>query len=172
MKFKPENKGDYTMRKITVLSICVVLVFSLSFASSTMASDEDDVLKVATNFTKAFSTLDYDLMASLHSESTEISKFTPSASGAFLTQGWETISKDWKSTFDVPAGTYVATSHNQQATMLGNGLAVTTQYMILVVTDPTTGVQTTNLMRQTLVLQKIGGKWLIVHEHASILPTE
>lgn len=155
------------MKKLTVLSICFALVVCVSFTSSAIASDEEEVLKVATNFTKAFSTLDYDLMVSLHSKSTKISSFSPSASGAFLTQGW-----DWKPTFDVPAGTFAVTSHNQQATMLGNDVAVTTQYMIIVYTDPATKEQTINFIRQTLVLQKMGGKWLIVHEHASMLPVE
>jgi hypothetical protein len=49
---------------------------------------------------------------------------------------------------------------------------VTTQYMIAINTDPKTKEQSVSQFRQTLVLQKIGGKWLIVHEHSSDLPTK
>jgi hypothetical protein len=164
------------MRKKTIYGLLIIstLVFCLSVApSATAASDEEEVLQVATNFAKAFSTFDFGLMSSLHWKSPNLSKFAPGTAGAFLVQGWEVIGGDWKTTFEEgPPGMYMFSTRNQQATMLGKDVAVTTQYMILAYTDPNTKEQSISQIRQTLVVQKIGGKWLIVHEHASYFPTE
>ena len=163
------------MRKKTIygLLITVILAFCLCVApSANAASAEEEVLQVATNFTKAFSTSDLELMSSLHWKSPNMSKFFPGISGAFLLQGWETIGKDWKTTLEEPPGTYMLSPRNQQATVLGKDVAVATQYLIYVFSDPTTKEQTVSQFRQTLVVQKIGGEWLIVHEHTSDLPVE
>ncbi len=155
------------------LLITVTLVFCLCVApSANAASDEEEVLQVATNFAKAFSTSNFDLMSSLHWKSPNMSKFFPGKEGAFLLQGWETIGRDWKTNLEYPPGTYMLSPRNQQATMLGKDVAVATQYLIYIYSDPTTKGQTVSQFRQTLVVQKIGGKWLIAHEHTSVLPIE
>jgi ketosteroid isomerase-like protein len=163
------------MRKKSIygLLIIVTLLFCLCVAPSTnAASAEEEVLQVATNFTEAFSNSDFKLMSSLHWKSPNISKFFPGKEGAFLLQGWEAIGRDWKTTLEYPPGTYMLSPRNQQATMLGKDVAVATQYLIYIYSDPTTKEQTVSQFRQTLVVQKIGGKWLIVHEHSSVLPIE
>ena len=155
------------------LLIIVTLVFCLSVApSANAASAEEEVLQVATNFTKAFSTSDFELMSSLHWQSPNLSKFAPGTDGAFLMQGWEAIGRGWKTGLENSPGTYVLSPHHQQATILGKDVAVTTQYVIVTFTDPNTKEQSISQVRLTLVVQKIGGKWLIVHEHASYFPTE
>jgi len=161
------------IKTIFSLLFCLALAFCfLVTPSESAASDEEEALQVATNFTKAFNTSDFELMASLHWQSPNLSKYTPSKEGAFLTQGWDAIGGEWKTLFKDPAGTYTFSTHNQQAVMLGKDVAVTTQYMIAINTDPKTKEQSVSQFRQTLVLQKIGGKWLIVHEHSSDLPTK
>lgn len=154
------------MRKLTVLLVCVVLVFVLSFTSSARASDEEDVLQVMENWFTAFNTSDGELMSSLYWNSTKASKFGPNKDVAFLSQGWQ------KWTFDVPAGTNMNTNHHPQVTLLGKDVALFTNYNTSVYTDPETKVQTISQVRGTFVLLKEGGKWMIVHEHSSILPTE
>jgi ketosteroid isomerase-like protein len=62
--------------------------------------------------------------------------------------------------------------HHVQATMLGDDVAVTTAYANDIYIDPETGEETIGHIRQTMVLQKTGGKWKIVHHHASMQPTE
>ena len=163
------------MSKKTIygLLIIVTLVFCLSLApSANAASAEEEVLQVATNFTKAFSTSDFELMSSLHWQSPNLSKFAPGTAGAFLAQGWEAIGRDWKTGLEDPPGTHMLSPRNQQATMLGKDVAVATQYLIYVYSDPNTKEESVSQIRLTLVVQKIGGKWLIVHEHASYFPTE
>ena len=164
------------MKRHTVLLFSLVLVFCLSVAPSVMAaSAEDEVLQVASNFAKAFSTSDFELMSSLHWHSPKLIKFTPSKSGAFLLQGWDAVAEDWKQgTFNAayPKGTFGMSNHNPQVTMLGDNIAVITLYQITISNPPASKEQTVEQHRQTLVVQKIDGKWLIVHEHVSMLPTQ
>jgi ketosteroid isomerase-like protein len=160
-------KGMFGFISIVTLALCLSLP-----QHATAASDEEEALQVATNFAKAFNNSDFALMASLHWQSPNLSKYTPSKEGAFITQGWDAIGGEWKTIFENPAGTFNLSTHNQQAVVLGKDVAVTIQYMIAIDTDPQTKVQSVSQFRQTLVLQKIGGRWLIIHEHASDLPTK
>ena len=160
------------MRKLTFLSICIALVFCLSFASSAVAaSDEEEVLQVPQKFITAMNTSNFDMMSSLWWHSDKTTSFNPS-SDPFLYDGWEIIGNGWKYISEMPPGSENVTIHHVQATMLGNNAAITTAYGYDVYTDPETKEETISLVRQTLVLQKIGGKWLIVHHHASMFPIE
>ena len=135
--------------------ITVILAFCLCVApSANAASAEEEVLQVATNFTKAFSTSDFELMSSLHWQSPNLSKFAPGTAGAFLTQGWEAIGRDWKTGLEDPPGTHMLSPRNQQATMLGKDVAVATQYLIYIYSDPTTKEQSVSQFRQTLSSRK------------------
>jgi len=162
------------MRTKTMFALVIVAIMALCLTVSqpAIASDEEDVLQVATNFAKAFSTSDYELMSSLFSHSQKTTEFTPFAEGAFLAQGWEGIGAGYKSVFVVPAGTYLIVPHNPQVTMLGKDAAVVTQYLIGTYTDPATKQQDVAQFRQTLAIQKIDGKWLIVHNNIALFPTE
>jgi len=137
-----------------------------------MASDEDEVLKVMENWFTAFNTNDSELMASLYMNSTKTSGFGPSKDGAFLSQGWEKIAAAWIFDPDEPAGTTMNTNHHPQVILLGKDVAIFTNYNTSVYTDPNTKEQSIYQVRGTFVLQKINGKWSIVHEHSSMLPTE
>jgi uncharacterized protein (TIGR02246 family) len=155
------------------LVLCILLVFSLSVTSSAKAaSAEEEVIQVATNWIKAFNNRDFELMSSLYWHSPKLSGFGPGKDMAFLDQGWESSEKSFKSMFALPEGTYMLTQYHPQATMLGDSAAVITQYFIGVVTDPNSKKQSVGQIRQTFVVQKMGGKWLIVHDHGSNFPVE
>lgn len=163
------------MRKLAILSIVFSLVcFLLITATSVAASDEDEIIEVMKNFSKAFNTSDSELMLSLHWKSPELSKFTPykTTIGAFLAQGWETIENDWISTLDQPVGTYNTTLNDPKITFHEGNFAAACGYLVMTINPPAVTEQTSNTLRQTLVLYKVGGKWQIVHEHTSILPAE
>jgi hypothetical protein len=155
------------------LLICIALVFSLSFAqpASAASADEEEVMKVVTNFNTALNTLDYNLMSSLWWHSPKVSSYEPSTGFPFLYQGWDEIGAYWKANL-APSDviTNVQTLHQPQVTMLTNDVAVTTTYANNVYTDPKTKEQTIDQLRQSLVVQKINGKWLIVFHHCSGLP--
>ena len=54
--------------------------------------------------------------------------------------------------------------------MLSDNVAIITSYNVCTVNPPAVKEQATYLVRGTFVVQKIGGKWLIVHEHSSLVP--
>jgi hypothetical protein len=72
-----------------------------------------------------------------------------------------------KSTFEYPIGTIILALHNPQVVMLDNNVAIVTGYENVIVNPPAIKEQSVSQVRQTLVVQKIDGKWLIVHHHAS-----
>lgn len=111
-------------------------------------------------------------MSSIHLHPPAISKYYPGKEGAFLSQGWEEFSMVWKSMLSDPPGTYVLLPRNQQVKMLGNVVAVVTQYFIYRYSNPTTKEQELNQYRNSFVLQKVKGKWLLVYEHTSLFPVE
>lgn len=155
------------------LLIAVTLAFCLYVTpSATAASAEEEVLQVMTDWIKAYNIMDLDLMSSLYSHSPKTSSFGPRIGYPFLFQGWEVIGKSWESDFKMPEGAVSISSHNTQVTMLGDNVAIITGYNNAIVNPPAMKEQTIYQVRQTFVVQKIRGKWLIVHEHASFFPLE
>jgi ketosteroid isomerase-like protein len=150
--------------------IAFILCLSLYEApSASAASAEEEVLQVENNWIKAFNTMDFGLMSSLYWRSSKTSSFPPNE---LLYQGWDHTSSMLKGNFQSPAGTLAWTLHNPQITMLPDNIAILTEYHILISTDPKTNAQTVDQLRVTRVMQKIDGKWLIVHDHGSGLPVK
>jgi ketosteroid isomerase-like protein len=153
-------------KSILGLLMCIAFVFSLSFVQFVNAATaEEEVLQVAINWAKAFNDRNFELMSSIHWHSPAISKFTPAKDGAFLTEGWESIGAGWKS-FGTISGSFSVSLHNPKVTMLGDSAGFITGYNIITDKDEV------GQCRITLVVQKISGKWLIVHEHSSNFPVE
>lgn len=155
------------------LLLCVTLAFCLALPpSATAASAEEEVLQVITNWDKAMNTADFDLMSSLYWHSAKMSEFAPAEGFPFLYQGWEALETWWKNYLGLPAGTFISTRHNIQVTILLDNVAIVTSYQNLVVNPPVMKEQTIIQGRNTTVVQKIRGKWLIVHGHGSVFPVE
>ena len=161
------------MKRHTILLFSLLLVLCLSAVPSVMAaSAEEEVLQVMTNWFKAFNTNNFELMSSLWWHSPKTSSFGPSKSGAFLGEGWDGMAEDLKSTYKQPIGTFANSLRHPQVMMLGDNVAIITGYNVAITNPPAVKEQTTALVRGTFVVQKINGKWLIVHEHSSVVPVE
>jgi uncharacterized protein (TIGR02246 family) len=163
------------MRKQIIYGVLlsVTLVFCLYVTpSANAASAEEEVLQVMTSWFKAFNTNNADLMTSLYWNSPKTTAFGPGADSALLGQGWDLNAEGWKSSFKQPIGTYVNSPSHIQATILTDNVAIITGYNTSTYNDPTTKAQTISQVRGTFIVQKIGGKWLIVHEHSSMLPVK
>ena len=155
------------------LLLCAALAFCLyATPSANAASAEEEVLQVMTNWFKAYNTNNADLMASLYWNSPKLTAFCPDLSSAFLIQGWELNAAGWKPIEKDPIGTYVNKPSHIQVTMLTENVAIITGYNTETYTEPTTKAQSIYHVRGTFVVQKIDGKWLIVHEHSSVLPVK
>jgi uncharacterized protein (TIGR02246 family) len=161
------------MKRHTILLFSLVLVLCLSAVpSATAASAEDEALQVMTNWFKAFNTNDYELMSSLWWRSPKTLRFGPGKSGTFLDEGWDVVAESWRSMFKQPPGSYANSMRHPQIMMLGDNVAIISLYNISITNPPAVKEQTTELVRGTFVVQKIGGKWLIVYEHSSLIPEE
>lgn len=156
-------------KTIFILAVIATLALCITVSQPAIASDEDDVLQVEKNFVKAISTGDYQLMSSLYWHSPKTSTFNPN-NDPFLSQGWEeSLAPGWKDSLSSEGNT-TAYAHNLQAFFLKDDVAVITVYENVIDINAITNEQTVNNFRFTRVVQKIDGKWLIVHDHASDLP--
>lgn len=162
------------MRTKTTFVLIIIAIMALCIAASqpAVASDEDDVLQVAENWAKAFNSGDFDAWSSLWWKSEKTTTFGPPKQMAFLSEGYDEIVGLLTAVFEYPKGTYTSSVHNPQATMLGSDVALLTLYQIFTINPPAVSVQAIEQHRITFVLQKMGGKWLIVHTHGSALPVE
>jgi hypothetical protein len=161
------------MRSKTMFLLAIIGVLALCLSMSQpaiAASDEEEVLQIVSNVAKAFNTADYELMSSLFWHSSKTSSFGPAPGYPFLYQGWESLETWWKGILGLPAGTFSSSFHNTQVTILDDNTAILTCYQTLVVNPPMVKEQTVFLIRGTFVVQKINGKWLVVHDHGSQLP--
>ena len=150
------------------LLTCIALALCLFvIPSANAASAEEEVLQVETNWIKAFNTMDFELMSSLYQNSPEITSFSPNS--PVLSQGYSTITNGLKEYFKSPVGTYSWTMDNVNVAMLTSDVAVITGTHVVIDRpegkEPMTG---THVFSR--ILQKIEGKWLIVHEHESHIP--
>ena len=160
-------------KNIVGLLTCVALALCLYITpSANAASAEEEVLQVLTNFVKAQNNNDTKLMSSIWWNSPKTSTYGPPKGLAFLTQGWDSIMMWFEDMNKYPAGTYLRTFHDPQVTVLEDNIAVITAYSVFTQNPPAVKEQTTGQERMTFVVQKIGGKWLIVHAHGSIFPIE
>lgn len=152
-----------------------ILVFCLPFtAPAAAATAEEEAIQVFADFTRAMNTADFELVASLYWHSTKTSQFLDAAGMPFLYEGWDAVENNLKPFFvylKSSMGLNSFSMHHPQAVMLGDNAAVVTGYHNWVSTNPETKEQTISHIRVTLALQKMNGKWLIVHEHASSFPS-
>ena len=104
-----------------------------------------------------------------HWHSPKTSTYYPTG-GPLLYQGWELLEKEWKTSMgSTPTSTMTVTIHQPQATVIGD-MAVINAYENVIDTDLKTNAQTISQFRVTRVVQKIEGKWLIIHDHVSQFP--
>jgi|WetSurMetagenome_2_1015567.scaffolds.fasta_scaffold51653_4 hypothetical protein len=143
-----------------VLILFVSMALCLYFApAASAASAEEEVLQVATNFVKAMNDNNSELMASLWMQSPKTTYFNPS--GKFLSVGWVT---------NTPGGGEMFSLSHPRVTMLGDDAAIITAYFTIMKLNEATKQLSSEDLKETLVVQKNQGKWLIVHEHSSFLP--
>ncbi|MBW1767920.1 MAG: nuclear transport factor 2 family protein [Deltaproteobacteria bacterium] len=132
-------------------------------------SVEDEILKVVANFDKAFNSNNYELISSVWWHSKKISRFRSGPHGAFLEENWKLFDPQFKARAKKPLYIRYIGRHNSKVTLLDDDTAIVTSYLINRRFPPNQDHRI-NHLRQTLVFQKIQGKWLIAHMHLSKLP--
>ncbi|MFQ5794518.1 MAG: YybH family protein [Candidatus Bipolaricaulia bacterium] len=154
------------------LVFTIALGFWFSVTPVTLADTVgDEVLAVAQQFIQAFNTGDFELFASLWWQSEEATAFSDIE--PFRLDGWSQIGEFWKATLgffaQLPPGSVSLSPRQPQLTLLGDDVVILTGHFVYNLQIPE-GPGEGFSGRFTMVLQKIEGKWLIVHDHASVLP--
>lgn len=145
----------------------MALVFCFAFASSAIsASVEEDVLQVEINWCKAFNKADMELMSSLYWHSSKTTEVTPNESH----EGWDAIETNIKKYFELGEGVFDWTYFDTQVVMLSDNVAVISGYHNMF-EKPPGGDPYALILRFTLVVQKIEGKWLIIHNNETRVDT-
>jgi len=161
------------MRKqiICGLVLFVTLVFCFSMAPFATAGPADEVLQVVAKYDSGFNTGDFDLVSSVWWHSEETTSFGPIKPSSFRAEGWKQVVPRYRLITQLPKGSARRSRSQTRVTLLGDDTAIFTSYETVSIQIPAPNSQReTMLTRNTLVLQKIQGEWLIVHSHASTFP--
>ena len=161
------------MRRYTAVMILVVFMCCFFITpSATAASDEEAIMQLVSDYFKGWNTNSNELMEKVHWNSPDFTFFGPNKDTSFLTKGWEETAEGFKTTFDSPVGTYSLSCHDPKVWMIEKNVAIVTMNSIWNITDTNTNELQIQQIRGTHVVKKVNGKWLILHVHWSILPTE
>jgi ketosteroid isomerase-like protein len=163
------KNGGSKMRKKAVygLSGILVLLFCLYVnPSANAATAEEDVLQVEKNWCKAFKTVDLELISTLYWHSPKTTEYTPNESY----EGWEAVETNIKKYFSLGAGVFDWTYFDTQVVMLTDNVAIVSGYHNMF-EKPPGGNPYALILRFTHVLQKIDGKWLIIHNNETRVET-
>jgi|GEM_PF-1402596 len=148
------------------LSCMVILLFCFFITPSAKAgSAEEEVLELEKNWIKAFNTVDYELASSLYWHSP---KTTESAPDVTFSQGYDAIIEGMKFYFasDSPHVSKWSLDNTQVIMLSDNAAIIIGFHDLLNVRE-----NRKSRHRFTRVVQKIDGKWLIVHNHESKVQT-
>ena len=161
------------MRRVLISLTIVALLCCFTVAPlATAASDEEEIIQVQTNFMKAYASKDFKAMAVLYLHSSKTSTFNP-GNQPLLSEGWdESLKSGWENTMVSETDDVTIYFRHPKVTMIKDDVAILTGYESVTYTNPTTKESTVNHNRVTRVVQKIKGKWLIVHDHVDTFTIE
>jgi hypothetical protein len=147
-------------RNVCGLLLCVTLVFCFVLPPTAhAASAEEEVLQIVTNFVKALNENDAELLSSL--------LYQPPIKTSFGRRG--RLPKHER--FPNPPPRVSFSLSHPQVTMIGDDVAVIIGYFTVSTANPETNEISIEYLRDSLVVQKIHRKWLIIHhEHSSYQP--
>lgn len=162
------------MRKL--IGVTIVLGLALALLSSPMASAsteaEEEVLSLLLKYEQGFETGDLETFEQLFWHDEKLTVFWPEPETAFRIDGWTQWQSYLKrfSSFvsQLPPGAFNLEIRQPLITVMGD-LAIVTSYWLGTMLTPEGGTQVMQ-GRVTEVLKKIEGKWVIIHEHASLFP--
>ena len=163
------------MRK--VIGWAIVLGLVLAFLSSPMVSAsteaEEELMSLFLKYEQAMETGDLETFEEIFWHDERLTVFWPEAETAFRIDGWTQMQSYLKGftsfVSQLPPGAFNFEIRQPSVNVMGD-VAIVTAYWVGSMVIPEGGSQVMQ-GRATDVLKKIEGKWVIVHEHASMFPT-
>jgi uncharacterized protein (TIGR02246 family) len=150
------------IRLLTALSL---ISFVLTVPSLAKSSDVDQIKALEQSFQNAFRAKDLAVIMKLYAPGDQLFVFDLVPPRQYA--GYDAYKKDWEDTFATFDGPIDFELTELAITTDGHGLAYS--HSIQHLTGKTKAGASMDLtVRVTDVYKKIGGKWLIVHEHVSV----
>ncbi len=165
-----------TLMKLTILVVVSLAVIGgiwggLSATATAQTADEDalkaEVAAATAQYVQAFNTSDIDLLDTVSLQSDKATHISPTE--PFRIDGWTDVRRALAGELSLPPGSFSLVPRQSRIDLIGDDVALWTGHFILNIRPPEGSPQTVN-GRLTSVLQKVDGKWLIVHIHSSALP--
>jgi uncharacterized protein (TIGR02246 family) len=157
---------EIAMKRAVLWAILLVLggLSGFHIASYAKAGDEAEIRKLIDNFAVAFRAKDVDKVMSFYEKSDKLVAFDVVPPRQYT--GWEAYRKDFKDLFDMFNGP--VTLDISDVSVASEGNMAYSHSIDHVVGTGKDGNKMDLTVRVTDVYRKIGGKWLIVHEHVSV----
>jgi len=143
---------------------CAVLSVTMTSAAHAQRSDESSIRAMVATYYKAFRERNVDKVMTLYWHSPKFIAFDVVPPVRYV--GWNAYKKDWQNFFAGFKGPVTDQAITFHLTVDGSmAYSEATERLTGTLTN---GQKTSIVLRATDVYQKIGGKWLIVHEHVSV----
>jgi len=163
------------MRKLIGLAMVVGLALALLSSPMVAASTEavEELMPLLLKYEQAMETGDLETLGELFWHDERLTVFFPCPERAFRIDGWRQWQRSLKGftsfVSKLPPGAFNM-EFRQPSINVMEDVAIVTVYSVLTMPTPEGGSQVMQ-GRSTVVLKKIEGKWVIVHQHASSFPT-
>ena len=154
------------MKRAVIWAVLLVVgIFSgFQIASYAKAGDDAQIRKLIDDFTVAFRAKDVDKVMALYEHSDKMVAFDVVPPRQYT--GWDAYRKDFKDLFDQFNGPLQLEMSDVSITVDGNmAYSRSIDHFGGTMKD---GNKMDVTVRVTDVYRKIGGKWLVVHEHVSV----
>jgi ketosteroid isomerase-like protein len=150
---------------ILLFTTLVLILSELTVPSFAKSNDEAQIKALEQTFQEAFKAKDVDAIMKVYAPGDQLFVFDVVPPRQYV--GSDAYKKDWEDTFAAFDGPVTFELTDLAITTDGHGLAY--GHSIQHVTGKMKGGDPLDLtVRVTDVYKKIGGKWLIVHEHVSV----
>jgi uncharacterized protein (TIGR02246 family) len=155
------------MKRFASIACAVVLIFSCfggEHSARAQSKDEQAIRALENQFAAAFRAKDLDAIMKVYAPGDGIFVFDLSTPREY--SGYDAYKKDWASLFDSAQGP-IQFDISELVIEADGKLAYShsIQHLAYTMKD---GTHTDSMVRVTDVYRKIGGKWLVVHEHVSV----
>lgn len=153
------------IRTLAALLGCALVVGGLLAGSAAAKGNaEAQIRALEDQFTKAVSAKDVNAIMALYVPGNELFVFDVIPPRQYV--GWDAYKKDWQDFLGSVQGPIKTEQNDLQITSDGGDLAYS--HSIQHVTGTSNGKPFDLALRFTHVYRKMNGKWMIIHEHASV----
>jgi ketosteroid isomerase-like protein len=152
------------VKKFPICALALLLACAGAAPAATQSTDEKLIHAMMVTFSAAFRAKDVNTIMSMYVHSKDLTAFDVAPPLRYI--GWDAYKKDYQQFFASFAGPI--DDRIQSLKIVVDGSMAYSEDTERISGTLTTGHKAAMIVRATDVYRKIGGKWLIVHEHVSV----